>query len=105
MISLSVLRHVEVSTEERAAFLRATAQRRRGGEEDEAVANGNGNGNGDAEDAHAFVSGLLGWMLEGLDETGRGRALDALHATMAAHETPDGVLFESAAWLIRARRS
>lgn len=48
VISLSVLRHVEVCTEERAAFLRATAQRRRGGEEDEAVANGNG---GDADDA------------------------------------------------------
>lgn len=58
----------------------------------------------DADDAHRFVSGLLGWMLEGLDDTGCGRALDALHATLAAHQTSDGVLYKSAAWLIRARR-
>ena len=58
----------------------------------------------DAGDAHRLVSGLLGWMLEGLDQTGRDRALDALRATLAAHETTDGVLYESAAWLIRARR-
>lgn len=37
--------------------------------------------------------------LEGLDDAGRARAIDALHATMAAHETRDGVLFESAAWI------
>lgn len=58
----------------------------------------------DADDAHRFISGLMGWMLEGLDETGRTRALDALRATVAAHETSDGVLFDSAAWLIRASR-
>jgi hypothetical protein len=43
-------------------------------------------------------------MLEGLDDTRRAGALDALHVTLAAHETPEGVLYESAAWLIRARR-
>lgn len=59
----------------------------------------------DADDAKQFVSGLLGWMLEGLDARGRAHALDALHATTAAHATPDGVLYDSAAWLIRARRS
>jgi SAM-dependent methyltransferase len=58
----------------------------------------------DADDAHRLISGLLGWMLDGLDETGRARALDALRATMVAHETRDGVLHGSAAWLIRARR-
>ena len=58
----------------------------------------------DADDAHRFVLGLMGWMLEGLDDAGRARAIDALHATMAAHETPDGVLFESAAWTIQATR-
>ena len=58
----------------------------------------------DADDAHRLVLGLMGWMLEGLDEAGRARAIDALHATMAAHETPDGVLFESAAWTIQATR-
>jgi len=58
----------------------------------------------DADDAHGVVLGLMGWMLGGLDDAGRRRAIDALHATMAAHETPDGVLFESAAWTIQATR-
>jgi SAM-dependent methyltransferase len=58
----------------------------------------------DADDAHGLVLGLMGWMLGGLDDAGRRRAIDALHATMAAHETPDGVLFESAAWTIQATR-
>lgn len=58
----------------------------------------------DADDAHRFVLGLMGWMLEGLDDSGRARALDALHATMVAHETADGVLFDSAAWITEATR-
>jgi len=58
----------------------------------------------DADEAHRFVLGLMGWMLGGLDDAGRARAIDALHATMAAHATPDGVLFESAAWTIQATR-
>lgn len=58
----------------------------------------------DADDAHRFVLGLMSWMLEGLDDAGRTRAVDALHATMVAHATPDGVLFDSAAWVIEATR-
>jgi hypothetical protein len=58
----------------------------------------------DADDAHRFVLGLMGWMLGGLDDVGRARAVDVLHATMAAHETPDGVLFDSAAWIIDKTR-
>jgi len=58
----------------------------------------------DPDDAHRFVLGLLGWMLDGLDGTGRERALDALTATLAAHAGPDGITFASAAWLIRAQR-
>ncbi len=58
----------------------------------------------DADDAQRFTLGLMGWMLEGLDDAGRARAIDALHATMAAHATPDGVLFGSAAWIIEATR-
>ena len=58
----------------------------------------------DADDAHQFALGLLAWMLEGLDAAGRTRAIDALHATMAAHTTPDGVVFESAAWIVEATR-
>jgi SAM-dependent methyltransferase len=59
----------------------------------------------DADEAYDFVLGQLGWMLEGLDDGGRGRALDALRATVAAHATADGVLYGSAAWTITATRS
>ncbi|GAA3244729.1 methyltransferase domain-containing protein [Streptomyces sp. XM83C] len=58
----------------------------------------------DADDAHRFVVGQLGWMLEGLDDTGRARALDDLHAALRARETPEGVLLPSATWLITATR-
>ena len=58
----------------------------------------------DADDAHRFVLGLMGWMLAGLDDAGRARATHALHTTMAAHETSEGVLFESAAWTTHATR-
>lgn len=59
----------------------------------------------DADDAYGLVSGLMGWMLEGLEADGRARALEDLRATIAAHETPDGVLYESATWTIRGVRS
>jgi SAM-dependent methyltransferase len=59
----------------------------------------------DADDAHRFVLGLMAWMLNGLDDTSRASAAEALRATMAAHQTPDGVVFGSAAWTIRASRT
>jgi len=59
----------------------------------------------DADDAYRFVLGLLGWMLEDLDDDGRSRALDALRSTTAAHETDRGVVYESAAWVITAQRT
>ena len=58
----------------------------------------------DVDDAFALVVGLLGWMLEGLDDDARGRALAALRASMADHQTTDGVVYGSAAWTIRAKR-
>ena len=58
----------------------------------------------DADVAYRFVLGLLGWMLDGLDDTGRAGALDALRSTLAAHETSEGVIYQSAAWIIRAQR-
>jgi SAM-dependent methyltransferase len=58
----------------------------------------------DPDDAHRFVTGLMGWMLGGLDETGRTRALAALSGTLTAHAGRDGVTFASSAWLIRAAR-
>lgn len=58
-----------------------------------------------ADDAYHFVTGLLGWMLTDLDDTGRERALADLRATLRAHETPDGVFYPSATWLITASRT
>jgi SAM-dependent methyltransferase len=58
----------------------------------------------DTDDAFDFVLGLAGWMLDGLDDAGRRRALDALRATIADHCTEAGVAFDSATWLIQARR-
>jgi SAM-dependent methyltransferase len=58
----------------------------------------------DPGDAHRFVTGLTGWMLDGLDEAGRNRALDALSATLTAHAGSGGITFASGAWLIRAGR-
>jgi SAM-dependent methyltransferase len=56
------------------------------------------------EDAHQFIVGLVGWMLDGLDAAGRSRALDELRATIRSHATSEGVVFGSAAWVIRAVR-
>ena len=58
----------------------------------------------DTDDAHRFVVGLMGWMLNGLDDGGRTRALDDLRHTLAAHDTSQGVLYQSATWTIRALR-
>src|SRR3954469_8845529 len=54
----------------------------------------------DAPDAFAFVRtmGVVNGLTQGLDEEARERVLDAVQQTLAAHETPDGVLFGCAAW-------
>jgi SAM-dependent methyltransferase len=57
----------------------------------------------DPDDAYEFVLGLLGWMLEGLDDRGRDRALANLRETVTSHRSSDGVTFESATWLVTAR--
>ena len=59
----------------------------------------------DPGDAYRFVLGLLGWMLEGLDDAGRSRALDALRATVTRHDSDGGVVYESAGWIVTARRA
>ncbi len=60
----------------------------------------------DAEDAFAFVRtiGPAQGLLEDLDEPTRGQALEALRRTVADHETDEGVLIPSAAWLITATK-
>jgi SAM-dependent methyltransferase len=59
----------------------------------------------DADDAHRFVLGQLGWMLQGLDDAGRARGLDALRASTSSHEGDQGVHYDSAAWIITATRT
>lgn len=57
-------------------------------------------------EAYALISddaptrGLLG----DLSDADKATALDQLRAVIAAHETPSGVTFGSASWLIQARR-
>jgi SAM-dependent methyltransferase len=60
----------------------------------------------DADDAFGFVRGMsvTRSMLVDLDEAARTRALDALRATLVAHQRADGVVFDSAAWLVTAQR-
>ncbi len=56
----------------------------------------------DADDAFAFMRGFAAWMLDDLDDRRRAEALDNLHATMAAHDTGLGVVFDSRAWIVSA---
>lgn len=56
------------------------------------------------EGAERFILDVLGWMLGGLDDEGRERAIEALRATISAHYGDDGVVFGSSTWTIRATR-
>lgn len=58
----------------------------------------------DALEAVDFIHGVAGWMLDGLDEAARSRALEDLRSSAMAHVTPVGVEFGSATWLVTARR-
>jgi hypothetical protein len=44
-------------------------------------------------------------LLEDLSDADKAAALDQLRAVIAVHETPSGVSFGTASWLIQARRS
>lgn len=59
----------------------------------------------DPDDACRYIAGQSAGMLEDLDSGAREGALRALRAIMAAHHTERGVLFDSAAWLVTARRT
>ena len=58
-------------------------------------------------EAYALMSddGPTRGLLEDLSDADKATALDQLRAVIAAHETPSGVIFGSASWLIQARRS
>jgi SAM-dependent methyltransferase len=58
----------------------------------------------DADDGCRFISGQFDGALRGFGPAARARAVDALRASMAAHQTERGVLYDSAAWFVEARR-
>ena len=61
----------------------------------------------DADAAYAFVGGIgiVKGLSEGLDEVARADAHEKLKAALRSHETPEGVRFGTAVWLITARKS
>ena len=58
----------------------------------------------DAAVANDAISelGIVVGLLKDLDQPTRAHALDALGAAISDHETSDGVLFASSAWVVRA---
>lgn len=58
----------------------------------------------DVNDAQQFLTGQFAGPLANLEPAPRATAIDALHATLAAHLTTGGVIYDSAAWLVQARR-
>jgi ubiquinone/menaquinone biosynthesis C-methylase UbiE len=58
----------------------------------------------DVATAEGFVLGMMGWLLNDLDEDGRAQALNRLRSRLAAHLGPEGVTFPSAAWLVTAQK-
>jgi SAM-dependent methyltransferase len=60
----------------------------------------------DADDAFGFLRGLsiTRGLLDGLDDTAVAGALEQLQAVLATYDTGRGVLLDSSAWLITARR-
>jgi SAM-dependent methyltransferase len=60
----------------------------------------------DAADAFSFIrtTGPVRGLTQDLDDDARERGLAALRQAVEAHETPDGVLFGTAVWLITASR-
>ncbi len=60
----------------------------------------------DTDAAFAFLAGLgfTRFATDDLDDADRAHAFDALRATVDAHAGADGVRFDSACWLVTARR-
>jgi SAM-dependent methyltransferase len=59
----------------------------------------------DVDDACRFITGNFGAMINDLDADTRARALDSLRTSLADHQADRGVYYDSAAWLVEARRS
>lgn len=61
----------------------------------------------DAESAFTFLCGMgfVKFMLNTLGEDIRARTCDGLRASIEDHAGPEGVFYDSAAWLVTARRT
>jgi hypothetical protein len=57
----------------------------------------------DAEEAFPILSQLFGWMVRDPEPAAAEQALERMRAVLRDHQTPDGVAFGSASWLITAR--
>ncbi|MEV8373204.1 class I SAM-dependent methyltransferase [Kribbella sp. NPDC056861] len=57
----------------------------------------------DVPTAERFVLGVLGWLVDGLDDETRAQALEALRIDLQTHLTAEGVAYASSAWLIGSR--
>ena len=58
----------------------------------------------DVDDACDFVTEQHAGLLTELPADERDRAVAELRADLAEHQTADGVFYDSAAWLVEARR-
>ncbi len=58
----------------------------------------------DVDSAHELVRGLMSWLLTDLDDARRQQALDDLRRSLQDHLDGEGVRYDSAAWLVSARR-
>lgn len=60
----------------------------------------------DADDAFSFACrlGVVQGLTRDLDDDTKAKALGALRNAIEAHETPEGVIFDSATWFITARK-
>ena len=59
----------------------------------------------DPDDAFRFVTGQHAARIRELDPAARATALHALLASLTAHHTDRGVYYDSAAWIVEARRT
>jgi hypothetical protein len=58
----------------------------------------------DTGDAQESLGTLIAWMIGNLDAHTKPRVVERLRATMIDHQTDRGVFYDSATWLIEARR-
>ena len=59
----------------------------------------------DVDAAEVMVMGLVGGLLDELDQAARTEAVATLRGSLAAHLGPEGVAYGSACWLVTARRA